>query len=66
MRTVAKPAASKPLPPSTAAHQLRLAFNSIQLQALSPGERAKAITRLANLLMQAARVAVKGDDDGQH
>ena len=66
MRTVAKPAASKPLPPSTAAHQLRLAFSSIQLQALSPGERARAITRLANLLMQAARVAVEGDDDGQH
>ena len=66
MRTVSKPAAPKLLPPPIAAHQLCLAFNSIQLQAMSPVERAKAITRLASLLMQAARVAVEGDDDGQH
>ena len=66
MRTVPKPTAPKLFPPSIASHQLRLAFSSIQLQALSPSERARAITRLANLLMQAACVAVEGDDDGQH
>lgn len=57
----------KPVPTSlssqTAAQQLSIAFDSLPLHAMSPSERAKVLTHLANLLMLAAGATGGHDDD---
>jgi hypothetical protein len=50
-------------PAPTAARQLSITFDSIRLQGMSPMERAKALARLASLLMQAAGVVTKGSNN---
>ena len=54
-----------PLSTTTAPHQLSIAFDSIQLRGLSPSERAKVLTHLARVLMQAAGAATGERDDDQ-
>ncbi|MDW3688407.1 hypothetical protein RA280_43115 [Cupriavidus sp. CV2] len=52
------------LPPLPAApRQISLAFDSAQLCGMSPSQRARALTHLANLLMLAAGYAVKEASD---
>jgi hypothetical protein len=54
----------RPAPPSTTPRQLRIVLDSMRLRGMSAAERATAVARLANLLMEAAGVvAGKRDDD---
>ena len=46
-------------------HQLSIAFNSIPLQGMTPCDRAKALSHLAILLMQASGVATGESDDDE-
>lgn len=54
---------SKTRLPSAQPHQISLAFESIQLRGMSTPERLRVLMHLANLLMLAAGVATKEDDD---
>jgi hypothetical protein len=64
--TRARRVAPIPTPPHPAApRQLRLAFESTVLQALTSNERADVVAQLSILLLQAAGQAA-GDDDGDH
>ena len=53
----------KPAPPSTTPRQLSMALVSLRLRGMSAAERAAAVARLANLLMEAADVAAGERDD---
>jgi len=53
----------KTLPPPAQPRQISIAFESRWLQGLSPPERMRALTHLANLLMLAAGVATKECSD---
>src|SRR3712207_5609010 len=54
----------RPAPPSTTPRQLSMALDSARLRGMSAVQRAAAVARLANLLMEAAGlVAGKRDDD---
>ena len=50
------PAAHRPMAP----RQLNIVFESVELEGMSPGQRANAVTQLAILLLQAAGVQTKG------
>lgn len=43
-----------------APRQLNIVFESVELEGMSPGQRANAVTQLAILLLQAAGVQTKG------
>lgn len=61
-----KPPPSAPTAPRsllTTSHQLSIAFDSIAVQGINPTERAKTLTLLAHLLMQAANVVPTGGRD---
>ena len=45
--------------------QLSMVFEAPVLQGMSPGERARAISQLAILLLQAAGMQQMGADDGK-
>ena len=54
----------RPAPPSTTPRQLSMTLDSARLRGMSVVQRAAAVARLANLLMEAAGlVAGKHDDD---
>ena len=53
----------RPAPPSTTPRQLSMALDSATLRGMSGAERAAAVARLANLLMEAAGVAAEERDD---
>ena len=54
----------RPAPPSTTPRQLSMALDSATLRGMSAAERAAAVARLADLLMEAAGlVAGKRDND---
>jgi hypothetical protein len=59
----AAPTAPRSLP--TTVQQFSIAFDSIPLHGMSPTERAKVLTHLAVLLMQAAGVATAERDDDE-
>ena len=50
------PAAHRPMEP----RQMNIVFESVELEGMSPGQRANAVTQLAILLLQAAGVQTKG------
>jgi len=52
-----------PKPLLTQPRQISIAFESRWLRGLSASERMRALTHLATLLMQAAGVATKEDDN---
>ena len=54
-----------PAPP-TASRQMRLLFDNIKLDGLTPAERDKIILALAQILMQAAGLGVEELDDDKH
>jgi hypothetical protein len=60
MRNLQKLALPSPAAAPTVPRQLSITFDSIRLRGMSQTERAKALARLANLLMQAAGVVVEG------
>jgi len=49
--------------PSVQPQQISIAFESIRLRGMSAPERMRILLHLANLLMLAADVATKEDDD---
>ena len=51
------------IPVVTPSQQLRLLFDNIRLDGLAPAERAKIISALAQILMQAAGLSVEELDD---
>ena len=51
-----------PMPPAQP-RQINIAFESTRLLGLSTAERRKVLTRLAHLLMLAAGVVLKENDD---
>ena len=54
----------RPAPPSMTLRQLSMALDAATLRGMSAAERAAAVARLADLLMEAAGlVAGKRDDD---
>ena len=54
----------RPAPPPTSARQLSMTLDSVRLRGMSATERAAAVARLANLLMEAAGVVAgeRADD----
>ena len=52
-------------PTSTPQRQLSLTFESPVLQAMTPSERASAVTQLALVLLQAAGIQMPGDSDDE-
>ena len=50
---------------SAAPRQLSIPFDSTGLRRMTPSERRVALARLANLLLEAADVAVEERDDDQ-
>lgn len=59
---VTRPNPAQPLPTR---NQLRMMFDTAELQRMSPAQRAKALTSLATLLMLAASGVTKGHDDDE-
>lgn len=57
----AMPVHKAPVP--TASRQMRLLFDNIKLDGLTPAERDKIILALAQILMQAAGLSVEELDD---
>jgi hypothetical protein len=55
----------RPQSPALTLCQMSLRFDTAELQGMSAAQRARAITHLANLLIQAAGVAIgkESDDD---
>ena len=53
----------RPTPPPTSARQLSMALDSARLRGMSAVQRAAAVARLANLLMEAAGLAAGRRDD---
>ncbi|KFX63949.1 hypothetical protein KBK24_0119915 [Burkholderia sp. K24] len=55
----------RPQSPALTLSQMSLRFDTAELQGMSAEQRARAITHLANLLLQAAGVAIgkESDDD---
>ncbi len=56
------PASPTPMAP----RQLNIAFESMELEGMSPGQRANAVTQLAILLLQAAGVQTQGVNNDEH
>lgn len=56
------PAAHRSLAP----RQLNIVFESMELEGMSPSQRANAVTQLANLLLQAAGVQAQGVNNDEH
>jgi hypothetical protein len=54
-----------PALPSLAPHQLNMRFDSTRLRGMSASERRTALTRLANLLWEAAGVGAGEHDDDE-
>ncbi len=55
-----------PAPAPTSPRQLSMALDSVRLRGMSPSERAMAVARLANLLMEAAAPATEERDHDRH
>jgi hypothetical protein len=53
------------MPAMTSSRQMRLLFDNIRLDGLTPAERNKIISALAQILMQAAGLSVEELDDGK-
>ena len=53
----------RPAPPPTSARQLSMALDSARLRGMGAVQRAAAVARLANLLMEAAGLAAGRRDD---
>ena len=51
---------------SLAPRQLNIVFESMELEGMSPSQRANAVTQLANLLLQAAGVQAQGGHNDEH
>ncbi len=51
---------------SLAPRQLNIVFESLELEAMSPSQRANAVTQLAILLLQAAGVQTQGVNNDEH
>jgi hypothetical protein len=62
MNELQKRCKSRSLPP-VQREQISFTFESMGLRGLTTAERIKAVARLSQLLMEAAGVAGKGDDD---
>jgi hypothetical protein len=60
MRNLPTPA----LPPAVP-RQLSMVLDSVRLRGMSPSERKAALARLAGLLLEAAGVAVRENDDDE-
>jgi len=58
------PPTSTPL--SAAPRQLSMPFDSARLRGMTPVERRISLARLASLLLQAAGIAIRESDDGEH
>jgi hypothetical protein len=56
------PAAHNPMAP----RQLNIVFESLELEGMSPSQRANAVTQLAILLLQAAGVQTQGVNNDEH
>jgi hypothetical protein len=56
------PAAHHPMSP----RQLNIVFESVELEGMSPNQRANAVTQLAILLLQAAGVQTQGVNNDEH
>lgn len=56
-----------PVPPSPSAtpRQLSLVLDSVKLRGMSPTEREAVLARLTGLLLEAAGVAMREQDDDQ-
>lgn len=53
------------LPAATPSRQMNLLFDSLRLEGVSAAERAKIVTALAQVLMQAAGLQVEELEDDQ-
>jgi hypothetical protein len=49
-----------------APRQLNIVFESLELEGMSPSQRANAVTQLAILLLQAAGVQTQGVNNDEH
>jgi hypothetical protein len=66
MTNLPRPVAATRLSFLTASRQLSIAFDTIPMRGIAQTERAKIITHLANILLQAASAATEGHDDDGH
>ncbi len=66
MTNLPRPVAATRLSFPTASRQLSIAFETLPIRGIPQTERAKIITHLANILLQAASAVTEGHDDDGH
>jgi hypothetical protein len=66
MTNLPRPIVATRLSAPTASRQLSIAFETIPIRGIPQTERAKIITYLANILLQAASLVTEGHDDDGH